>query len=72
MSESKQKKPDDMSFEEAVGELDSIVKQIDSGDSTLEVMMAEHTRGQLLVKRCKDLLEDAEQQIQKMDAKDLQ
>jgi exodeoxyribonuclease VII small subunit len=61
-----------MSFEEAVGELDSIVKKIDSGDSTLEVMMAEHTRGQLLVKRCKDLLEDAEQQIQKMDAKDLQ
>ena len=60
-----------MTFEEAVGELDEIVKRIDAGEADLETMMKEHKRGQLLVVRCKELLDSAEKQIQKMDANDL-
>lgn len=60
-----------MTFENAVGELDAIVQRIDAGEADLETMMEEHARGQLLVERCKQLLESAEKQIQKMDAKDL-
>ena len=71
MSVDKLLQPDKMSFEQASEELDAIVKRIDEGEADLETMMKEHTRGQLLVARCKQLLEDAQQQIKSMEAKDL-
>ena len=71
MSVDKLPQPDKMSFEQASEELDAIVKRIDEGEADLETMMKEHTRGQLLVSRCKQLLEDAQQQIKSMEAKDL-
>jgi exodeoxyribonuclease VII small subunit len=70
MSEKSLPNPDKMSFEEASEELDAIVKRIDAGEEDLETMMTEHKRGQLLVARCKLLLEDAQQQIKTMEAKD--
>ena len=71
MSEKTLPNPDGMSFEEASEELGAIVKRIDSGEEDLETMMKEHKRGQLLVARCKLLLEDAQQQIKTMEARDL-
>ena len=71
MSEEQLPNPDTMSFEDASQELDAIVKRIDEGEVDLETMMKEHKRGQLLVARCKQLLEDAQQQIKTMEAKDL-
>ena len=71
MSEKTLPNPDDMSFEEASEELGAIVKRIDAGEEDLETMMKEHKRGQLLVARCKLLLEDAQQQIKTMEARDL-
>ena len=71
MSKSKLPNPDNMTFEQAAEELDEIVKRIDEGSGDLETMMEEHKRGQLLVARCKQLLETAEQQIKTMEAKDL-
>jgi exodeoxyribonuclease VII small subunit len=64
-------KPEKMTFEQASEELEAIVKRIEEGDDDLEKMMAVHKRGQLLVKRCKELLENAQQQIQTMESKDL-
>ncbi len=71
MSEKDLPKPDKMTFEQASKELDEIVKRIEEGEEDLETMMEEHKRGQLLVKRCKELLETAQQQIQTMESKDL-
>ncbi len=71
MSEDKLPKPEKMTFEQAAEELDEIVKRIDEGKGDLETMMKEHKRGQLLVSRCKQLLETAEQQIKTMEAEDL-
>jgi exodeoxyribonuclease VII small subunit len=71
MSKDNLPKPEKMTFEEASEELDAIVKRIEEGDADLEKMMEEHKRGQLLVKRCKELLENAQQQIQTMESKDL-
>jgi len=71
MSNDKLKKPEDMTFEEASEELDAIVKRIDEGEEDLETMMKEHKRGQLLVARCKALLEDAQQQIEQMESNEL-
>jgi len=71
MSEPKLKNPDKMSFEEAVGELESIIEQIDGGEDDLEAMMKSHARGQLLVLRCKSLLATAEQQLQTVEVDEL-
>ena len=64
-------KPEEMTFEQAADELDAIVKRIDAGELDLETMMKEHSRGQLLVKQCRKLLGDAEQQLKTMEAKEL-
>ena len=71
MSDKKLPNPDTLTFEEASEELDAIVKHIDEGKGDLETMMEEHKRGQLLVTRCKELLEDAQQQIKTMESEDL-
>lgn len=71
MSDKKLPNPDKMTFEDASEELDAIVKRIDDGKGDLETMMEEHKRGQLLVLRCKELLEDAQQQIKTMESEDL-
>ncbi|MBC8310190.1 MAG: exodeoxyribonuclease VII small subunit [Phycisphaerales bacterium] len=71
MSTDNSPKPDKMTFEEASEELDAIVKRIEEGDADLEKMMEEHKRGKLLVNRCKELLDKAQQQIQTMESKDL-
>ncbi len=60
-----------MSFEEAANELDGIIETIDRGEDDLETMMASHTRGQLLVKRCQALLQQAEQQLKSVDVEEL-
>jgi exodeoxyribonuclease VII small subunit len=72
MSETRAPNPDEMTFEEAADELDAIVKRIDAGEQDLETMMKEHTRGQLLVKHCRKLLTDAEQQLNTVEAKEIE
>ncbi len=71
MTDKKLPSPDKMTFELAADELDAIVKRIDEGKGDLEVMMKEHERGQLLVKRCRDLLAEAEQQLASMEVDDI-
>ncbi len=64
--------PETLSFEAAADELDAIVRRIDSGELELEQMMTEHARGQALVRRCGQLLEDAEQQLKSVDVDDIE
>ena len=71
MTAKKLPSPDKMTFELAADELDAIVKRIDEGKGGLEAMMKEHERGQLLVKRCRDLLAEAEQQLASMEVDDI-
>jgi len=71
MTDKKLPNPDKMTFELAADELDAIVKRIDEGEGDLEVMMKEHTRGQLLVKRCRELLAEAEQQLKTMEVEEI-
>lgn len=71
MTDNKLPSPDKMTFELAADELDAIVKGIDEGKGDLEAMMKEHARGQLLVKRCRELLAEAEQQLASMEVDDI-
>jgi exodeoxyribonuclease VII small subunit len=51
-------------FEDALGELESIVKQLEDGDLTLERSLALYERGVELSRYCHARLEDAEKRIE--------
>jgi len=63
--------PISMSFEQASEELDAIVKSIDVGSGELEEMLRQHSRGQALVTRCRELLSQAEQQLKTVEVDDI-
>jgi exodeoxyribonuclease VII small subunit len=58
--------PDKMSFEQAIEELESIIGRIEQGKIGLAESLAEYQRGAALLKRCRGILEVAEQQIEKL------
>ncbi|MBB94317.1 MAG: exodeoxyribonuclease VII small subunit [Rhodobacteraceae bacterium] len=54
---------DEMSFEEAMKELDGVVQQLERGDVALEASIALYERGAHLKKRCETLLKSAEEKV---------
>lgn len=54
---------DDLSYEEAMAELDSIVSELESGERTLEETLLLFERGQSLASRCIELLDRAELKV---------
>ena len=51
-------------FEEALGKLEQLVEQIESGDIGLEESIARYEQGIGLVKQCRSILDAAEKKIQ--------
>ena len=60
-------KPSEQSFEQALAELEKIVKKMESGDLTLEQALATHKRGLELAKFCQQRLESAQQQVKVLE-----
>lgn len=61
--------PDDiknMKFEEALGALEDIVRNLESGDVSLEESIDIYTRGTQLKAHCEDKLKDATARIEKI------
>jgi len=57
-------------FEQALNELESLVKDLESGDIELDVAVKKYNEGMKLSKHCHDLLKDAEGVIVKMMKED--
>jgi exodeoxyribonuclease VII small subunit len=55
-----------MSFEEAMRELDAIVRQIEEGRGELDQAIAAYERGVSLKKHCESKLKEAEMRIEKI------
>jgi exodeoxyribonuclease VII small subunit len=55
-----------LSFERAIEELESIVKRLEDGKVPLEESVAIYERGEALKRRCEDLLRQAEARVQKI------
>jgi exodeoxyribonuclease VII small subunit len=55
-----------MTFEEALKELEIIVKKIDSGEETLESAINSFERGSELKKHCQSKLDQAKLKIEKI------
>ncbi len=61
------KKPiESLSFEDALKELETIVRSLESGQSDLESAIAEFTRGNALKDHCAAKLQDAKLRIEKL------
>ena len=53
----------ELKFEEAMQDLAEIVKQLESGETTLDDSITLYEQGIKLSKRCTELLEKAEQKV---------
>ncbi|MBU3728844.1 MAG: exodeoxyribonuclease VII small subunit [Phycisphaerales bacterium] len=60
-----------MGFEDAVAELESIIERIDAGEVGLEASLDAYRRGAALVRRCRAILDSAQQEIERISAADL-
>jgi len=62
---------EELSYEQALAELEGIVAGLETGDHALEASLALYERGQQLVRYCEKLLEQAELKIQSLSGEDL-
>jgi exodeoxyribonuclease VII small subunit len=56
----------ELSFEEALHELEETVRRLEQGDLTLEEAISFYERGMDLARRCSDALDAAELQVQQL------
>ena len=54
---------DEMSFEQAMAELERVVGQLESGDVALEASIKLYERGAALKARCSKTLQEAEEKV---------
>lgn len=64
------KELENLSFEEAMAKLETIVTKLESGDVPLESALTNFQEGMLLSKYCQDTLNDAERTLTKMISPD--
>ncbi|MEP2717404.1 exodeoxyribonuclease VII small subunit [Pseudophaeobacter sp.] len=63
MTETTAPSVDDMSFEQAMRELETVVGQLERGDVALDASIDLYERGAQLKKRCEDELKRAEEKV---------
>lgn len=63
--------PTAQTYESAVEELEAIIDQIESGEIGLEQSIRRYERGAVLLKHCREILNQAEQRVTTLDAKAL-
>lgn len=66
MADAKEKPVDKMTFEEALTELESIVRQLEAGEVELEKSIAIYERGAALKARCESRLKTAELKVEQI------
>ncbi|CZF77331.1 Exodeoxyribonuclease 7 small subunit [Grimontia celer] len=64
------KKPENMTFEETLKELDTIVNGLESGDLPLDAALKQFERGISLARQGQKTLSDAEQRVEILLAQD--
>lgn len=67
-SRKKKAGPRDVSFEEAVAEVEAIIDRIESGEMGLEEQIEQYARGAGLLKNCRSILRRCEQRVEEISA----
>lgn len=57
---------EDMTLEQALGELEQVVEQLDAGDLDLNQVLALYERGQRLARFCQQQLDEAELRVEQL------
>ena len=57
---------EDLSFEDAIAELEKIVRQLEQGRGTLDDSISAYERGTLLKKHCEDKLNKARMRVEEI------
>ena len=57
---------EDLTYEQAFAELESIVSTLETGEHALDEAIAQFERGQVLARHCASLLETAELKVQQL------
>jgi exodeoxyribonuclease VII small subunit len=60
-----------LSFEESIKELTDIVGKIEQGEIPLQDSLEQYEKGMTLIKHCRDILQKAEKQIEKITEADV-
>jgi len=60
-----------LGFEEAIKELTNIVGKIEQGEIPLQDSLEQYEKGMTLIKHCRDILQKAEKQIEKITEADV-
>ena len=60
-----------LSYEEAIEELEAIIDRMEKGEVALEDSLREYARGDALVRRCRTVLDQAEQRIEQISGQSL-
>lgn len=60
--------PADLSFEEALRQVEAIIDRIESGEVGLEASVEEYDKGVALIRRCRDILARAEQRVEELNS----
>lgn len=61
---------EELGFEEAVEKLEQIIDAIESGEVGLERSIREYERGMQLIRRCRSILDHAEQRVRELSEED--
>jgi exodeoxyribonuclease VII small subunit len=59
----------ELSFEQAMEQLEAIIERIEQGEIGLEESLVQRKRGDALVKRCRVVLDAAEQELEQVKPK---
>lgn len=66
MTENMESSVETLSFEQALAELESIVRDLEQGNVPLEKSIELYSRGETLRKKCDGLLKAAEEKVEKI------
>jgi len=58
----------EMTYEQALAELESVVQALERGEGTLEETLTLYARGQALLQHCRRLLAEAELKVKRLTA----
>jgi exodeoxyribonuclease VII small subunit len=56
----------DLSFEERIEKVEAIIDRIDAGEIGLEEALTEYEQGMAHIRRCKEVLERAQQRVEEL------
>lgn len=62
----------ELSYEEALEQLEAIIERVEHGEIGLEATLDEYRRGRALLRRCQSVLDTAEQEIKRLSLADVE